>query len=327
MGYTRDYSDKIAETIDAEVRKLIEQAHDEAWQVLNTNRDMLDTLATELLEKETLDHDELAEIFKKVEKLPERPQWLSSEASPVSDRPPWRCHRRLPIDAGIVDGGVESETPPKRTAAAAAQDARHRDRLSRPRARGWPSTPVASRRPSPNSSPQSARIRPGRVSRAPRSASPRRTRDSSRASVRTRSSTSPTSTNSTASPASSCCCATSSSARSASTTCCRSSGRAHVAYVPDRRIVGLGKLPRVVETLASRPQLQERLTEEIADALVAGLSPKGVLVVLDAVHGCVSARGPRQATSSTVTVATRGTLADPVERAGVLALIGSGGHA
>lgn len=102
-------------------------------------------------------------------------------------------------------------------------------------------------------------------------------------------------------------------------------GRAHIAYAPDRRIVGLGKLPRVVETLASRPQLQERLTDEIADALVAGLAPKGVVVVVDAVHGCVSARGPRQVSSSTVTVASRGTLADPVERAGILALIGSGG--
>ena len=102
-------------------------------------------------------------------------------------------------------------------------------------------------------------------------------------------------------------------------------GRAHIAYAPDGRIVGLGKLPRVVETLASRPQLQERLTDEIADTLVAGLSPKGVVVVVDAAHGCVSARGPRQATSSTVTVASRGTLADPVERAGILALIGSGG--
>lgn len=99
-------------------------------------------------------------------------------------------------------------------------------------------------------------------------------------------------------------------------------GTAHVAYVPGSRVVGLGKLPRVVETLASRPQLQERLTEEIADALSDGLDAAGVLVILDAVHGCVSARGVRQATSSTVTMATRGTLSDPVERAEVMALIG-----
>ena len=99
-------------------------------------------------------------------------------------------------------------------------------------------------------------------------------------------------------------------------------GLAHLAYVPGTRIVGLGKLPRVVETLASRPQLQERLTEEIADALDEGLAPAGVLVVIDAVHGCVSARGARQAKSSTVTLASRGTLSNPVERAEVMALIG-----
>jgi len=101
-------------------------------------------------------------------------------------------------------------------------------------------------------------------------------------------------------------------------------GRAHVAYVPGSRVVGLGRLPRVVDTLASRPQLQERLTEEIADALQQGLDPRGVLVVIDAVHGCVSARGVRQAKSSTVTMASRGTLSDPVERAEIMALIGGG---
>jgi GTP cyclohydrolase I len=100
-------------------------------------------------------------------------------------------------------------------------------------------------------------------------------------------------------------------------------GVAHLAYVPDSRVVGLGKLPRVVETIAARPQLQERLTEEIADALAAGLEPKGVLVVLDAVHGCVAARGVRQVNSSTVTMASRGSLAEPVARAEIMALIGA----
>jgi GTP cyclohydrolase I len=100
-------------------------------------------------------------------------------------------------------------------------------------------------------------------------------------------------------------------------------GVAHLAYVPGDRVVGLGKLPRVVETLAARPQLQERLTEEIADALAAGLEPKGVLVVLDAVHGCVVARGVRQVKSSTVTMASRGSLAEPVARAEIMSLIGA----
>ncbi|TFC47233.1 GTP cyclohydrolase I FolE [Cryobacterium sp. TMT1-21] len=101
-------------------------------------------------------------------------------------------------------------------------------------------------------------------------------------------------------------------------------GTAHLAYLPDERVVGLGKLPAVVDTLATRPQLQERLTEEIAEALHTGLRPRGVLVVLDAVHGCVTARGPRQSASSTVTMASRGELSEPAARAEIMALIGAG---
>jgi len=116
MGYTRDFSDTMAETIDEEVRALIEQAHDEAWQVLNANRDVLDKLATELLTKETLDHVQLAKIFEGVQKLPERPVWLSSDTRPLSDRPPVKVPMKAPIDAGLSEGGIESEpTKPKRT--------------------------------------------------------------------------------------------------------------------------------------------------------------------------------------------------------------------
>jgi cell division protease FtsH len=116
MGYTRDFSDTMAETVDEEVRALIDQAHDEAWQMLNKNRDVLDKLATALLEKETLDHLQLAEIFKDVDKLPERPQWLSSDARPLSDRPPVKVPTKAPVDSHLVDGGVESDVEkPKRT--------------------------------------------------------------------------------------------------------------------------------------------------------------------------------------------------------------------
>jgi cell division protease FtsH len=116
MGYTRDFSDTMAETIDEEVRALIDQAHDEAWQMLNQNRDTLDKLATALLEKETLDHLQLAEIFKDVDKLPERPLWLSSDARPLSDRPPVKVPAKAPVDSHLVDGGVESDaSKPKRT--------------------------------------------------------------------------------------------------------------------------------------------------------------------------------------------------------------------
>ncbi|QZQ55677.1 ATP-dependent zinc metalloprotease FtsH [Curtobacterium sp. TC1] len=86
-GTGRDYSENIAQTVDAETRALLEAAHNEAYQVLNDNRDILDRLAGELLEKETLDAPELVEIFKDVRKLPERPQWLSSDKRPVSNLP------------------------------------------------------------------------------------------------------------------------------------------------------------------------------------------------------------------------------------------------
>lgn len=100
-------------------------------------------------------------------------------------------------------------------------------------------------------------------------------------------------------------------------------GTAHVAYLPAERVVGLGRIPAVIETLAARPQLQERLTEEIADTLQAGLDPKGVLVVLDAQHRCVTTRGSRQERSSTITIASRGALAEPAARAEIIALIGA----
>jgi cell division protease FtsH len=116
-GSGRDYSENIAETVDAEVRLLIEQAHTEAWEVINDNRDILDNLAAALLEKETLDHMQLAEIFTDVKKLPERPQWLSSKERPLSDRPAVKVPSKAPIDAGVVDGGVQSDSTskPKRT--------------------------------------------------------------------------------------------------------------------------------------------------------------------------------------------------------------------
>ena len=101
-------------------------------------------------------------------------------------------------------------------------------------------------------------------------------------------------------------------------------GRAHVAYVPRDRVVGLGSIARVVETVAARPQLQERLTEEIADTLQQGLDPLGVLVVMDAVHQCVTTRGPRQTASSTITLASRGTLSETSARAEIVSLIGGG---
>jgi cell division protease FtsH len=114
MGHGREYSESVAERVDQEVRALIEQAHDEAYEVLNANREILDRLALALLEKETLDHIELADIFKDVKKLPPRPQWLSSARRPVSALPPVEIPRREE-PAGVA-ASVEAEqgTPEKK---------------------------------------------------------------------------------------------------------------------------------------------------------------------------------------------------------------------
>ncbi|WP_292834942.1 GTP cyclohydrolase I [Microbacterium sp.] len=98
-------------------------------------------------------------------------------------------------------------------------------------------------------------------------------------------------------------------------------GHAHLAYLPGEQVVGLGALPKVIDILAARPQVQERLGEQIADTIDASLDARGVLVVLDAVHECVTTRGGRQSEASTLTIAARGELAEPAARAEIIALL------
>ena len=86
-------------------------------------------------------------------------------------------------------------------------------------------------------------------------------------------------------------------------------GKAHVAYIPDGKVVGISKLARTVEVYAKRPQLQEQLTSQIADALTQHLSPKGVMVVIEAEHMCMTMRGVKKPGSKTVTMAVRGNFA------------------
>lgn len=83
-------------------------------------------------------------------------------------------------------------------------------------------------------------------------------------------------------------------------------GRAHVAYVPDGRVVGLSKIPRLVEVFARRLQLQERLTDQVADAVMQVLAPQGVGVVVEAAHLCMMMRGVEKQNSRAVTSAVRG---------------------
>jgi cell division protease FtsH len=101
MGHQRDYSEQMAEVIDAEVRAFIEEAHQEAYEILADNRDVLDRLVVELLDRETLDQHEVAEVFSDLRKRERRPVWLSSDERPVSDRGPVLSRKEL---SGEVNG-------------------------------------------------------------------------------------------------------------------------------------------------------------------------------------------------------------------------------
>ena len=87
-------------------------------------------------------------------------------------------------------------------------------------------------------------------------------------------------------------------------------GKAHIAYIPDGKVVGISKLARTVEVYAKRLQIQEQLTTQIADAIMDYLSPKGVMVMLEAEHMCMTMRGVKKPGSKTVTLATRGLFVD-----------------
>jgi GTP cyclohydrolase I len=103
------------------------------------------------------------------------------------------------------------------------------------------------------------------------------------------------------------------------------SGTAHVAYLPNGKVVGLSKIPRVLDVLARRPQMQERLTEELADLLMRELDAKGVAVVVEASHSCMTVRGVRKPGSSFVTSAMRGAFKDRLAtRTEVMSLIFGG---
>lgn len=87
-------------------------------------------------------------------------------------------------------------------------------------------------------------------------------------------------------------------------------GKAHIAYIPDGKVVGLSKLARTVEVYARRPQIQEQLTGQIADAIMECLQPKGVMVYVEAEHMCMTMRGVKKPGSKTVTTACRGDFVD-----------------
>ena len=99
-------------------------------------------------------------------------------------------------------------------------------------------------------------------------------------------------------------------------------GKAHVAYLPNGKVVGISKLARVVDEYAHRPQVQERLTSQVADVIMDALEPKGVVVVIEATHTCMTCRGIKKAGSIMVTSAVRGRCrSDARTRSEVMALL------
>ena len=98
-------------------------------------------------------------------------------------------------------------------------------------------------------------------------------------------------------------------------------GKAHVAYLPSQKVAGVSKLARVVESFARRPQVQERLTSQIADALVEHLAPLGAIVVLECEHLCMTIRGAQKPNARTITTAVRGELRESAARAEAMSLI------
>ncbi|MER7673664.1 ATP-dependent zinc metalloprotease FtsH [Kitasatospora sp. NPDC096128] len=108
MGHQRDYSEEVAGLVDEEVKKLIESAHNEAWEILVENRDVLDNLVLELLEKETLNKEQIAEIFAPIVKRPNRPAWTGSARRTPSTRPPVQSPKEL----ALTNGAAASDTVP-----------------------------------------------------------------------------------------------------------------------------------------------------------------------------------------------------------------------
>ncbi len=112
MGHQRDYSEDVAAIVDSEIKKLIENAHNEAWQILVDNRDVLDRLVLELLDKETLNKQEVATIFNDLRRVPQRPAWTGSHVRIPSNRPPIMTPKEIALANGVAEDGPVTNTYP-----------------------------------------------------------------------------------------------------------------------------------------------------------------------------------------------------------------------
>ena len=349
MGHQRDYSEEVAGVIDEEVKKLIEAAHDEAWEILVDNRDVLDELV--------LAAARAGDVGQGRGRPHLRPDPQGAPASGVD-----RVRQAGP--AGRPDHDAQGA----RLAQRAGQEAQ--PRRGRPdRRTGLP--PALRRDPRPAARQRGLTRRGGAHSlrdtgRRCRRVTGRSTGRGRRQACTTRPpsavrSTTSSSPSARTRPATGCVETPDRVARAyreifaglwlepedvLTTTfdlghdemvlvkdievrsMCEHHlvpffGVAHVGYIPshDGRITGLSKLARLVDVFARRPQVQERMTTQVADALMRILEPRGVIVVVECEHLCMSMRGIRKPGASTITSAVRGQLRDPATRAEAMSLI------
>ena len=355
IGQGRDYSEEIAAVVDEEVSRLIGTAHQEAFDILTANRDVLDDLVRALFEKETLDRAEVAAVFQSLKLWPKRPAWTGSDSRVPSELPPvtpppslngqngqhgqnghsLNGHGQPPTDGGTRRWCAVATRSAGKSAAAARPAARRRQPAASRARLPVSADPVGLARAAVASVDQlriAAAVReilfavgedpdrdglqstPERVARAYAEMYQGLHQD----------------------PAD--VLATTFDLGHDELVLVKDievwsscehhllpfTGVAHVGYLPSRegRITGLSKLARLVDIYAKRPQVQERLTTQIADAMEAYLAPRGVIVVIECEHLCMTMRGVRKPGSKTVTSAVRGHLRNnPATRAEAMNLI------
>ena len=343
FGHTKNYSEDVAAIIDEETKKLLANAHQEAFDILEENRDVLDALVLELMDKETLDKAEVADVFEALRRRPARPAWTGSPDRKASHDP-----------AGGDPAGDPRPAPP----ATAPSPAPTPGRSSRLRAPGATSTaaPSARRRPTPAPSPAPRMTDPiAWPDRSPAEI-PAFDHDRAAAAVRElliaigedpdREGLRDTPDRVARAYAELTAGLRKSPSDVLTTTfdlghdemvlvrdielwsMCEHhlvpfTGVAHVGYIPAEsgKITGLSKLARLVDVYAKRPQVQERLTTQVADALVEALEARGVIVVIEAEHLCMTMRGVRKAGARTITSAVRGVMHNAATRSEAMALI------
>ena len=345
MSHSRDYSEEIASSIDEEIRRLIESAHDEAWEVLVEYRDVLDALVLRLLDKETVARTEVLEIFASVQKRPVRGSYTGYGKRLPSDRPPVLSPKELALAAADSGNGMalpangqsfgfnpgatghRAAARPEATAASRAtaspattDDAGrfgHQERRSDGRTASAPAAPESDGQ-APSSTCRASSARSGRscvaIGEDPERDGLRdtparvaRAYAEQFAGLRQR----PEDVLTTVFDVGHDEMVIVRDIEVYGT--CEHHlvpfiGVAHIGYIPNVKgqITGLSKLARLVDVYARRPQVQERMTSQIADALVDTLEPRGVVVVIEAEHLCMTMRGVRKPGARTVTSAVRG---------------------